>query len=69
MIKQRLVIFDDGSTEGAEGLELWLRVIGLFAKSLSENRRGLAHFAVPWEQNVPVPLSSAGSRIGSKRTS
>ena len=36
-------------------------------KSLSENRRGLAHFAVPWEQNVAVPLSSAGSRIGSKR--
>ena len=35
-------------------------------ESLSENRRGLAHFAVPWEQNVPVPLSSAGSRIGSK---
>ena len=34
-------------------------------KCLSENRRGLAHFAVPWEQNVPVPLSSAGSRIGS----
>ena len=36
-------------------------------KSLSENRRGLAHFAVPWEQNVPVPLSSAGSRLGSQR--
>ena len=32
--------------------------------SLSENRRGLAHFAMPCEQNVPVPLSSAGSRIG-----
>ena len=41
-------------------------VDNLHPKSLSENRRGLAHFAVPWEQNVPVPLSSAGSRIGSK---
>jgi len=35
-------------------------------KSLSENRRGLAHFAMPCEQNVPVPLSADGSRIGSK---
>ena len=32
---------------------------------LSENRRGLAHFAMPCEQNVPVPLSVDGSRIGS----
>jgi phosphoglycerol transferase len=32
---------------------------------LSENRRGLAHFAVPWEQNVPVPLSADGFRTGS----
>jgi NDP-sugar pyrophosphorylase family protein len=24
----------------------------------SANGRGLAHFAVPWEQNVPVPLSA-----------
>ena len=39
-----------------------------FTKSLSENRRGLAHFATPCEQNVPVPLSAAGSRTGSKQT-
>jgi HPt (histidine-containing phosphotransfer) domain-containing protein len=37
-----------------------------WTKGLSENRRGLAHFAVPWEQKVPDPLSSDGSRIGSK---
>jgi hypothetical protein len=43
------------------------------ANSLSENRRGLAHFAgrpqqkeQSSEQNVPVPLSADGSRIGSK---
>ncbi len=30
-------------------------------KSLSENRRGLAHFAQYSEQNVPVPLVSDGS--------
>ena len=36
------------------------------AKSLSVNWRGLAHLVVPWEQNVPVPLSSADSRIGSE---
>jgi len=37
-------------------------------KNLSENRRGLAHFAESSEQNVPVPLSSAseGLRMGSK---
>ncbi len=35
-------------------------------KSRSKNRRGLAHFAMPGEQNVPVPLSSAGSWIDSK---
>jgi len=40
-------------------------------KNLSENRRGLTHFAAGTiasmvaEQNVPVPLSSEGSRIGS----
>jgi len=34
-------------------------------KNLSENRRGLAHFAESAEQNVPVPLSSAGFRVGS----
>ena len=28
-------------------------------KSLSQNRRGLAHFAESSEQNVPVPLSAA----------
>jgi len=39
------------------------------AKNLSENRRGLAHFAESSEQNVPVPLSSGGFRIGSKVTS
>jgi len=33
---------------------------------LPENRRGLAHFAESSEQNVPVPLSSEGFRIGSK---
>ncbi len=36
-------------------------------KSLSQNRRGLAHFAESSEQNVPVPLSANGSGIGSKR--
>ena len=35
-------------------------------KSLSQNRRGLAHFAESSEQNVPVPLSADGSGIGSK---
>jgi arylsulfatase A-like enzyme len=35
------------------------------AKSLSQNHRGLAHFAESSEQNVPVPLSADG--IGSKR--
>jgi predicted ATP-grasp superfamily ATP-dependent carboligase len=34
--------------------------------SQTENRRGLAHFAVPWEQNGPVPLSADGSRIDIK---
>jgi len=38
------------------------------SKNLSENRRGLAHFAEPSEQNVPVPLPSGGFRIGSKKT-
>jgi acyl-[acyl-carrier-protein]-phospholipid O-acyltransferase/long-chain-fatty-acid--[acyl-carrier-protein] ligase len=36
--------------------------------SLSENRRGLAHFAMPGEQHVPVPLSADGSRKGSNDT-
>jgi hypothetical protein len=36
------------------------------SKSLSQNRRGLAHFAESAEQNVPVPLSADGSGIGSK---
>ncbi|NLX98205.1 MAG: hypothetical protein GXY83_18755, partial [Rhodopirellula sp.] len=36
------------------------------AKSLSQNRRGLAHFAESSEQNVPVPFSSRGFGIGSK---
>ncbi len=31
------------------------------------NRRGLAHFAMPGEQNVPVPFSADGSRMGSKK--
>jgi len=35
-------------------------------QNLSENRRGLAHFAESSEQNVPVPLSSQGFRIGSE---
>jgi hypothetical protein len=35
-------------------------------KNLSQNRRGLAHFAESSEQNVPVPLSADGSGIGSK---
>ena len=35
-------------------------------ESLSENGRGLAHFAMPCEQNVPVPLSADRFRIGSK---
>jgi len=35
-------------------------------ENLSENHRGLAHFAESSEQNVPVPLSSEGFRIGSK---
>ena len=35
-------------------------------KSLSENRRGLARFVESAEQNVPVPLSADGSRIGTK---
>ena len=35
-------------------------------KSLSENRRGLAHFAMPCEHNVPVPFSAIGFRIGPK---
>jgi hypothetical protein len=33
---------------------------------LSENRRGLAHFAIPCEQYVPVPFSADGSWIGSR---
>ncbi len=36
-------------------------------KSLSENGRALEQFAVPWEQSVPDPFSSDGSRIGSKQ--
>jgi hypothetical protein len=35
--------------------------------SLSENRRGLEQFAVPWEQSVPDPLSADGSRIGARQ--
>ncbi|NUQ64977.1 MAG: MFS transporter [Pirellulales bacterium] len=35
-------------------------------KSLSQNRRGLVHFAESSEQNVPVPSSAQGLRIGSK---
>jgi hypothetical protein len=34
--------------------------------SLSGNCRGLAHFAMPCEQNAPVPFSADGSRMGSK---
>jgi aminopeptidase len=40
--------------------------IGIWSKSLSKNRRGLAHFAESSEQNVPVPLLPDGSWIGSK---
>ncbi len=36
------------------------------AKSLSQNHRGLAHFAESSQQNVPVPLSADGSGIGAK---
>ncbi len=38
----------------------------VWTKNLSQNRRGLAHFAESSEQNVPVPLSADGSGIGSK---
>jgi len=40
-------------------------VAGNESKNLSENCRGLAHFAESSEQNVPVPLSSKAFRIGS----
>ncbi len=36
------------------------------SKSLSQNRRGLAHLAESSEQNVPVPFLLPGSGIGSK---
>ncbi|MCI0331786.1 MAG: hypothetical protein L0228_01005 [Planctomycetes bacterium] len=36
------------------------------AKNLSQNRRGLAHFAESSEQNVPVPLPENGSETSSK---
>ncbi len=39
---------------------------GQVKKSLSQNRWVLAHFAESSEQNVPVPFSRRGLRIGSK---
>ncbi len=37
-----------------------------FTQSVSQNRRGLAHFAESSEQNVPVPFSSRGFGTGSQ---
>jgi len=39
----------------AEDLEMSVGAVYM-AKNLSENRRGLAHFAESSEQNVPVPI-------------
>ena len=53
-------------------MERWLQAAeeamagDALTQSLSQNRRGLAHFAESSEQNVPVPLSADGSGIGSK---
>ncbi len=61
------ILFDLHRTEALADVVMHVKKgTSRWLKSLSENRRGLAHFAVPWEQNVPVPFSSAGSRIGSK---
>ena len=38
----------------------------VYLKSLSQDRRGLAHFAESAEQNVPVPFSASGFGIGGK---
>jgi hypothetical protein len=43
---------------------LTLDGILLLTKNLSENRRGLAHFAESSEQNVPVPLFTNGEHAG-----